>query len=370
MASTFRTVAQILTGRGCSEQLGALVAGLGRRAVLVTGRRALREAGITDRLARSLRAAGVQVTVAEEVEPEPEVATVDRVRAIVRACGAEVVAAAGGGSAMDVGKAAAALAGEDAPTGEYFSDRPVPAGGLGCVAVPTTAGTGAEVTPNSVLTDPDRGIKQSIRVPGILPAAAVVDGELTVPCPPGVTAAAGMDALTQAIESYLSVKATPLTEALSLQAARLIVPALPAAFADGEDLPARDAMAYGSLLAGMALANARLGAVHGMAHPIGFLCHAPHGAVCAALLAPVLRFNRDAAGAKYDTLRDLFAADPADAVADLLDRLHLPTKLSALGLKEEMFDAIAAESMPSGSLAANPRPVSQDDVKALLQEVL
>jgi len=370
MASTFRTVGDIRTGCGCSTQLGELVAGLGRRAVLVTGRRALREAGITDRLASSLRSAGVEVTLAEEAEPEPGVETVDRVRRIVREAKAEAVVAAGGGSAIDVGKAAAALAGEDAPTADYFSDRPVPAAGLPCVAAATTAGTGAEVTPNSVLTDPARRVKQSIRGRAILPAAAVVDGELTAPCPPRVTAAAGMDALTQAVESYLSIKATPLTEALSLQSARLIAGALPAAFANGKDLPARSAMAYGSLLAGMALANARLGAVHGMAHPIGFHCHAPHGAVCAVLLAPVLRFNRQAAGAKYEVLREIFVADPAEAVAEMLGRLELPSRLSELGLREEMFDAVAAESMPSGSLAANPRPVSEEDVKALLREVL
>ncbi|MHC4715448.1 MAG: iron-containing alcohol dehydrogenase family protein, partial [Planctomycetota bacterium] len=349
---------------------GEIAAAFGRRAVLVTGRRALRDAGITDRLVESLHAAGVEATVAEEAEPEPGVRTRDRVRQILRRDGAEAVITAGGGTAIEVGKAAAALADEDAPTREYFSDRPVPAAGRPCVAVPTTAGTGAEVTPNSVLSDPARQIKQSIRGPAVLPVAAVVDAELTVPCPPDVTASAGMDALTQAVESYLSVKATPLTEALSLQSVRLIVPAIEAAHADGTDLPAREAMAYGSLLAGMALANARLGAVHGMAHPIGFRCHIPHGVVCAALLAPVLRFNREAAAEKWGVLCDILGPDPADAVTGLLERLALPAKLSGLGLREELLDVIAAESIPSGSLAANPRPVSVDEVKSLLRCVV
>ncbi len=368
--ATFKTVGRIETGWGCIGGLGEIAAGLGARAALVTGRRGLRDAGITDRLVGSLRSAGVETTVVPEAESEPGVETVDRVRAIIRDAHADVVIAAGGGSAIDVGKAVAALAGEDAPTGAYFADRPVPAKGLPCVAVPTTAGTGAEVTPNSVLSDATRQIKQSIRGPGILPAVAIVDGELTVPCPPEVTAAGGMDALTQAIESYLSIKATPMTEALSLQSVRLIVPAIEAAYDNGAEMVARDAMAYGSLLAGMALANARLGAVHGMAHPIGFRCHIPHGVVCAALLPAVLRFNREAAGAKWATLEGVFGGDPAGRVEGMLQRLALPAKLSGLGLREDLFDAIAAESMPSGSLAANPRPVSVEDVTTLLRCVM
>ncbi len=370
VTAKFTTAGQILTGWGCCGQLGEAAASLGGRALLMTGRSALRAAGVTQRLAGLLASAGVAATLFEQVEPEPTVQAVDAGREVLRRNGCDVVIAAGGGSAIDVGKAVAALAAETAPAAEYYSRRPLPERHLPCIAIPTTAGTGAEVTPNSVLTDPARRIKQSIRGPSLTPAVAIVDAELTVSCPPGVTASAGMDALTQAVESYLSRYATPLTDALALHAARLVWANLLKAHRDGRDRSAREGMAYGALLAGMALANARLGAVHGMAHPIGQRYHLAHGLVCAALLPAVLRFNREAAGEKYGMLAGVFAADPAEAAGELLARLELPAKLSAMGLRAEDFDEIAAESMPSGSLKANPRPASEADVKAILGELL
>lgn len=370
MASAFTTVGQIVTGWGCSEQLGGIAAELGRRALLVTGRKALRAAGTTDRLADLLAAAGVEAAVFDRVDPEPTVETVDLGREAFREGRCDLVVAAGGGSAIDVGKAIAALAAEVAPTGDYYSRRPLPERSYPCIAMPTTAGTGAEVTPNSVLTDPAQGFKQSIRGPRLVPAAAVVDAELTVPCPPDVTASAGMDALTQAVESYLSRHATPLTDALALHAAELIWANILAAYQDGRDQPAREGMAYGALLAGMALANARLGAVHGMAHPIGHRYHLRHGAVCAALLPHVLRFNRSAAGEKYEILGSVFGADPAEAAAYLLRRMELPARLSPFGLAAQDFARIAAESMPSGSLKANPEPVGEEDIREMLARLL
>jgi len=369
MTATFTTAGKIITGAGSVEELGQVARGFGSRALLVTGRRALRAAGTTERLVGILKAAGVDVVLFEQVEPEPVVHTVDQARELLCSEACELVVAAGGGSAIDVGKAAAALADADATTGEYFSQRPIPAAGRPCIAVPTTAGTGAEATSNSVLTDPDRQIKQSIRGPGLMPEVAIVDAALTVSCPPEVTASAGMDALTQAVESYFSRLATPLTDALAIMAARLIWPNLPTAFENGRDLPAREALSYGSLLAGMALANARLGAAHGMAHPIGYRCGIPHGVVCAALLPHVLRFNREAAGRKYHLLSGICHGDAADAVDRLLERLALPKKLSDLGLREELFDRIAEESMPSGSTKANPRPVTVKDVKTILRRL-
>jgi len=370
MTATFTTPASIVTGAGSVEALGEIAAALGARALLVTGAGALRSAGVTDRLIDLLASAGVKVTAFEQVEPEPGVEAVDRAREAFAADHCDLLVAAGGGSAIDAGKAAAALADETAPAGEFFSDRPVPAAGRPCIAVPTTAGTGAEVTPNSVLSDPSRGIKQSLRGTALLPAAAIVDGELTASCPPNVTASAGMDALTQAIESYLSRHATPLTEALSVHAAELVWQNILAAYQQGDDLAARDGMAYASLLAGMALANARLGAVHGMAHPIGFRTGVRHGVVCAVLLPGVLRFNREAAGPKYDILQDIFGADPAEAAAYLLRRFSLPARLGGFGLREADFDDIAAESLTSGSLKANPKPLDEQDIKGLLAEVL
>lgn len=366
MAASFTTAERIITGHGCVEQLGEAAAGLGARALLVTGRQALRQAGTTDRLVELLDAAGLEVTLFERVEPEPSVGTVDLAREALTGESCDLVVAAGGGSAIDVGKAVAALARELAPTAAYYSDRPVSAENVPCIAVPTTAGTGAEVTPNSVLIDPDRSLKQSIRGPTLMPAVAIVDPDLTNSCPPDVMASAGMDALTQAIESYMSRWATPLTDSLALHAAELIWLNILAAFGNRADRPAAEAMSYGSLLAGMALANARLGAVHGMAHAVGYRYHLRHGVVCAALLPHVLWFNREAAREKYEVLHGIFAEDPASCAEWLLRRLELPGTLSAFGLSAGDFEEIAAESLTSGSLKANPRTVTQEDIHAIL----
>lgn len=366
MAASFTTAERIITGPGSVEQLGEAAAALGSRALLVTGRQALRQAGTTDRLVGLLGGAGVEVTLFEQVEPEPAVGTVDLAREALAGESCELVVAAGGGSAMDVGKAAAALAGDSAPAAEFYSDRPLPADYVGCIAVPTTAGTGAEVTPNSVLIDPGPSVKQSIRGPTLMPAVAIVDPELTSSCPPDVMASAGMDALTQAIESYVSRWATPLTDSLALHAAELIWLNVLAAYDNRNDLAAAEAMAYGSLLAGMALANARLGAVHGMAHAVGYRYHLRHGVVCAALLPHVLRFNREAVREKYEALEGIFAHDPAECAEWLLRRLELPDKLSEFGLSADDFEEIAAESLTSGSLKANPRTVTEEDIQAIL----
>ena len=282
--------------------------------------------------------------------------------------GCDLVVEAGGGSAIDVGKAAAALAGEELPTGDYQRGRQITSPGLPHIAVATTSGTGSEVTKNSVLTDRDRQLKQSIRADGVMPRVSFTDAELTLSCPPHVTAASGMDALAQAIESFFSVHAVPTTEALSLGAVELIVPSLEVAVAEGDNIGARAALAEGSFMAGLALASARLGAVHGMAHPIGLFYELPHGVVCAALLPPVLKRNAEAAPEKHDRLRKTIGKDPLECVQDLRDVLNLPRVLGRLPDDESMA-VILDYTLKSGSSRANPAPVTEDYVRAVLTEV-
>ena len=368
--ATFITATRIVTGWGASADLGRLAAVYGRQALLITGRSALRGARVTERLRNLLRASGVEAGLFDQVQPEPTTDAVDAVREVIRRSRCDVVLAAGGGSVIDVGKAAAALAFETSPTAEYFSLRPVPERGLPFIALPTTAGTGAEVTLNSVLTDPKRGVKESIRGEALMPAVAIVDGELTVACPPDVTAASGLDALTQAIESYWSRGATELTDCLAFHAAELVWANLRKAWRDGRDQSARQALSEGALLAGMALANARLGAVHGVAHPLGLKCRIAHGVVCAAMLPHVMRFNRPAVAAKYDRLAGVMGMDPIEAVERLLDELKLPRRLGPLGLRAEDIPEIARQSMPSGSLKANPRSATEQDIRDLLSQAL
>ncbi len=366
MASTFSTAGKIISGRGALDALTPTVAELGRTALLITGRRAMRQSGLTDRAVRALEAAGCGVALYERVPPEPTLACVDAARRVCRQGEADVVVGMGGGSAIDVAKAVGGLAHAEADTAAFYAGEALPDRALPIVAIPTTAGTGAEVTRNSVLADPDGPTKQSIRGDGLMPAVAIVDPDLTVSMPPDVTARSGMDALTQAIESYWSIHAMPTTEALALHAIELISGHLVTAYQTGSDLPAREAVMYGSLMAGMAFANSRLGAVHGLAHPLGIRYHVAHGEVCAILLPHVMRLNRQAAPDKYDRISHVVGGDAADVAAGLLIKLGLPTTLAHVGLLRADFEAIVAESMPSGSLKANPKPVTEADLMTIL----
>ena len=367
---TFRTVEQIVTGVGCFGQLGGLAKGLGSRALVVTGRKAMREAGVTDRACDSLAAAGVEPRLYEEIGGEPTSAHVDAGRALCREEGCDLVVGLGGGSAMDAAKAIAALVNAEAPAAEYVAGRAADAEtALPCIEVPTTSGTGTEVTPNAVISVAGEPVKKSIRGAGMMPSAALVDPELTVTCPPAVTAASGMDALTQAIESYVSIHATPLTETVSFQAALLLLEHLPAAFENGDDVAAREACSYGSMMAGIGLANARLGVVHGIAHPLGARYHIPHGLCCAVLLPASIRLNREAADAKYAMLSHVAGGDIEAVVLRMLDTFGIPRTLADYNIPSSDFAAIAAESMPSGSLKANPKKITEADVLRILQQV-
>lgn len=366
-----RCAREVFFGVGVRGQLGQHAALLGQRALIVCGRTALRASGTLDELRASVEAAGVGVAVFDEVEAEPSVATVERGRTAFAAEGCDLVVAAGGGSALDVGKAIAALAPLPEPTAHFFAGAEITGQGRPCIALPTTSGTGAEVTPNSVLTDTATGLKASIRGHALLPEIALVDPELTVSCPPDQTTYSGLDALTQAIESYVSLGANPISDAWAEESVRRIAGSLRAAVADGADLEARTDMALGSLLAGLALASARLGLVHGLAHPLGATYHLPHGRVCGALLPAVMRFNEEAAGAKYARLAELLGlGESASALVAwvwrLVEELGADIDFASAGLHAQDFDAIIAPTLASGSTKHNPRPVDEASVREFL----
>ena len=290
MQFAFATATEIVFGPGARTTVGERARQMGSRALVVTGRS---DAPSADVIA-SLHATGLPL-LRWSVEGEPTVAAARAAVEAARQHGADVVVACGGGSAIDLGKAVAALLANPGDPLDYLevvgrglalTERSVP-----FIAVPTTAGTGAEVTRNAVLSVPEERQKVSLRSPLMLPALAIVDPELTLALPPALTASTGMDALTQLIEPYVSVKANPLTDAICLEGLPRVARALRRACADGHDLDARTDMALASLFGGLALANAALGAVHGFAAPIGGRFPAPHGAVCAALLPPVMKAN-------------------------------------------------------------------------------
>ena len=367
--ATFITAPKIVTGAGTLADCGTEAALFGKSCLLVTGRSALRKAGITDRLVDLLAEHGVAAHLYDGVTGEPTLGMLDEGRKLLHDLKAEFVIGAGGGSAMDAGKVIAGLANEEAPSVEFHQGREIEKPGIPFIAIPTTSGTGSEVTKNGVITNPDAKVKKSIRDDSFMAKVVILDPELTLPLPPDVTAHTGMDALTQAIESYTSIHSTPITEALSIKAVNLICRSLATACEDGNNIEARTEMAYGSLLAGMALANARLGAVHGLAHPLGVRYAIPHGLVCGVLLPRVMRLNAEAAGEKYAKIERMVKKDAIEFVQELSNKVGLPKDLSAYSIPRDAFDTIIEESMPSGSLKANPKPVTEDDLREILEDV-
>lgn len=372
---TIRSATEIVFGSGSRHKLGTQAASLGSRALLVTGHSAPTRGNLVQETRDTLEAAGVHMTLFAEVEPEPTLGTVERGREAFRAADCDLVIALGGGSAMDVGKAIGALANLTEPITHYFSGAEILGPGAPIIALPTTSGTGAEVTPNSVLTDPNTLHKASIRGRTLMPSVAIVDPELTIPLPPKQTAFSGLDALTQAIESYVSTGANPFSDPLAEESVRRLAPSLRRAVADGSDLSAREDLALGSLFAGLALASARLGLVHGLAHPLGALYHLPHGRVCGWLHPTVMRFNLEVARDRYAHLAELIGLPAhAEALIEWIEALACDLgacgSWKEVGLKEEDFEKLISVAVPAGSSKFNPRPVTAEGVEELLRQLL
>lgn len=284
MAFEFATATRIRFGAGTRHELAAAAASMWRaRALVVRGS----DPGRVAPLIEAMKAAGV-TPIPVTVAGEPEVGTVRQALALAREHDCGLVVAIGGGSVLDAGKAVAALLAQGGDLLDYLEvvgrGQPLMEVSVPMIAVPTTAGTGSEVTRNAVLTSPEHRVKASLRSLGMLPRLAIVDPELTLGLPPAVTAACGMDALTQLIEPYVSPRANPMTDLFCVEGMRVAAGALPRVWSNPEDLEARTGMAWASLLGGLALANAGLGAVHGIAAPLGGMFRLPHGAACAAVL--------------------------------------------------------------------------------------
>jgi alcohol dehydrogenase class IV len=377
----FATAGRIVAGAGRAAELPGMVAGLGSRVLVCTGADPARHGG----LLAGLRLPAVVVTVAGEP-------TVELARAGVAAArehGADVVAAVGGGSVIDLAKAVAMLLGNGGDPLDYLevigSGRTITQPAVPCVAVPTTAGTGAEVTANAVLASPAHGLKASLRSPLMIPRVALVDPELTVSCPPRVTAASGLDALTQCLEPFVSVRANPLTDGLAREGLRRAAAGLRAAYADGNDPGARADMAMCSLLGGIALANAKLGAVHGLAGVIGGTADVPHGVACAALLAPVIEANVRALRSgrpggpaldRYAEAARLLTGEGGASIDDGLTWIRETVSLlaipglAAFGLGPQHADDVAATAARSSSMHGNPVALTHGDLRAIVLQAL
>ncbi len=378
---TIRCPREVLFGWGAIDNLPAAAAKLGAKPFLVVGGGSLRAGGVLGTVTAGLEEAGLVVTLFEGIEHDPAVETIDRGRAALNAAGCDSVIAIGGGSVMDAGKAIAGLANEDAPTGEFVAGKGISPQCLPNICCTTTSGTGSEVTHVSVLTDKGRSLKASIRTEGMMPSVAITDPQLTISVPPEQTAFTGLDAFTQAVESYVSSGANAFSDPLALDAATRIGQWLVVACEDGGNREARENLSLGSMLAGLALASARLGLVHGIAHPLGALYGLAHGEACALLLPDVMAFNAPLVAPKFASLGremgitgelndDKACEDLIAWTEELCEKLGCRRPFAGFGLRREDYPAIVGAAMKSGSTKANPRKVREEDVVGLLDKAM
>jgi len=381
----FATATRIIFGPGRLREIGTIANEFGSRALVVTGRDSSR----AEKLLAHLQSNGIS-PVTFTVRGEPELVAIEQETKVAKAERCEFVIGFGGGSALDAAKAIAAMLANDGELldyveivgrGQTLKKRSVP-----FIAIPTTAGTGSEVTRNAVLASPEHKLKVSLRSPLMLARVAVVDPELTCDLPPALTASTGLDALTQLIEPYVGSRANPMTDGLCVEGIRRAARSLRAAFGDGQNKSAREDMAIASLFGGLALANAGLGAVHGFAGPMGgMFSNAPHGAICAALLPQVMNANIQAlrqrapdgeALRRYDKVAQLLigkvsatADDGVEWVRHLAGDLKIP-RLGAYGIKSEHVAELVKKSMQASSMKANPIALTPEELAETLRLAL
>ena len=370
----FRLPGVIHFGWGAVEKVGAEAARLGRRAMLVMGRGAMKRSGTAGRVQKLLVHAGVECVVYDGVESDPSGATIDRGAQLARREGCDLVIGLGGGSPMDAARGIAAMAALEGSIIDYVRGKAVDRRGLPLINIATTAGTASEITSVAVVLDEERRIKMGVKSPFWYARVAITDPELTMTMSPQLTAATGLDALTHAVESYLSTGATPPSEALALRSIALAGRHLRAAYADGSDRSAREGMAMSSLLAGMAFANSGLGLVHGLAHPLGARLGVPHGLACGRLLPHVMRYNavvapeRVAAVGTALTQEAQAGADEAiGAVEALVRDLEVPPGIGDVVIADDQMDVLAKEGLMAGAVRTNPRPVTQEEALGVLE---
>lgn len=381
MRFEFAAATRIVFGAAVLSEAGDLAAGMGKRAFVVTGRTTQRAGPLLEQLAEQ----GVECTTFC-VAGEPTTHLAKEAVELARQAACDFVVSIGGGSVLDTGKVVAAMLTNTGELEDYLEvvgeGKPLAQNSAPHVAIPTTAGTGAEVTYNAVLGVPEHRVKVSMRSLLMLPRLALVDPELTYSAPPAITASTGLDALTQLIEAYVSNRANPLTDGICREGIERAGRSLRRAFENGNDRDARQDMALASLFSGLALANAKLGAVHGFAGPLGGMLSAAHGALCARLLPFVMEANVQALRRRgvdspplirYNEIARLLTGRPGARVAEGVTWVHevcsvlkVPA-LAKLGLKEHDFPAIIAKARKSSSMKGNPVELSDDELLEIIR---
>ena len=380
VAYQFQTPTKIISGIGSTAEIIKELNDLYAKKVLLITDPGLVQAGVAQQVVEMLKQAAVEVEIFDAVEPDPSIQVATKAAEMAKNVKANVLIALGGGSAIDTAKSAALLVTNGGYLKDYAGVNKVVKPILPLIAVPTTAGTGSEVTIFAVMSDPDKQEKFTISSALIAPAVAVLDPLLTLKLPPSVTAFTGMDALTHAIEAFTSSIAQPATDALALSAIKLVLKHLPVAVGRGDNIKARDGMLQASLLAGIAFNNAFLGLAHAIASPLGGHFHVPHGLANAVMLPYVMEYNLPTAVRRYaeigcalglqavgDTPRAV-AEKTVAAITQLARDINIPEKLSNIGAKEELLPLVARDALKSIQLKFNVRNASEKEILALLQK--
>lgn len=372
---------KVLFGTGQISKTGEEAASLGRKALIVTGFKAMRQSGISGQVEQSLTAHGLTFELFEKVEANPSTDTVDAGVKLALETGCDLVIGLGGGSAIDTAKAIASAAGLNSPI-LTLMEKGMPKKGFPCIAIATTAGTGAEVTAISVLTVKSKNRKDALRSPFNFPDLAIVDPGLTLNLTPYLTANTGIDALTHAVEAYTSRIANPVSDLYARKAIALVNQYLRRAVLAGNDLEAREGMALASNLGGIAIAYAGVGAAHGLGMTIGGICNTDHGISVGIALPYVIEFNLAANLEKYRDVAELLGENTGNlslrdgaklaiqAVRSLLIDLNLPLKYSQIGVDPKLLTSLVADTKTQRAILNNPRTVTEEDIKELYQSLL
>ncbi len=361
----------IIYGTDALEQLPGLLMEAGVEHPLIVTDRGLAQTPIPGRVQAILRRAGIRHDLFADVEPDPTMEVVDQIATLLRERGHDGVIGLGGGSAMDAAKAAAAAATGAVPVRDIVGPDKVVVDPLPTIAIPTTAGTGSEVTRFAVLSDPEAGVKASVASMRIMPRFAILDASLTTGLPATLTASTGLDALAHAVESFGSVWNNPVSEGLALHAVGLVGEHLRRAVADPGDLVARGGMLAASCMAELAANSTRLGLAHALAVPLGGTNHVPHGVGVAMMLAPMCAYNEVVDATRYERLSASFGDTGTPfsaAVAGLCAGLGLNARLREFGFSDSDRERVVEIALRSDNILANPRPVEAADLRALLEQ--
>ncbi|SDB47954.1 alcohol dehydrogenase [Pseudobutyrivibrio sp. YE44] len=378
---TFSIPQKVIVGKGSLEKVGQISINLnGKHAFIISGPN-LEKMGVVSKVARILYEVSIEVDFFTDIEANPSVTTVDKATRAFIESGADYIVALGGGSPLDVAKAVAVVAKYGGSITDYEGAHRVPGKVVPMIAIPTTAGTGSEVTAFSVITDHIRDYKLTVFSYELIPDYAILDPELIMTSPASVAAACGIDAFIHAEESYISRDASPFTEAMSEKAMELIGRSIRQFVANRENEAAAEDMLLGSLFAGIAFSWARLGNVHAMSHPVSAYFDVPHGVANGILLPTIAKYNSTSDEGKYLKIYNYISVEPvtkerfkpemlADAFRKLNAELGIPANLASVGVKEEYIKAMAEDAMKSGNIMANPRKTEYEDIVELYKDAM